>query len=116
MFAPAFIPFGISRFEALFQCLQLNLKGAQDVRSGLQLTLFLLQAFDGQRQRLPVEFAELVEHRELFEVSQTLVERVQFCLPSGNLIGNRLHTAGESAGLFFQGVDLGLVTPAEHIT
>jgi hypothetical protein len=99
----------------LFQGRELALQGAQDVGRRFQLTPFALQPFDLADRGTPVEVAETVEYGQFLQRVEPRLQRLQGLLQVADAPRDGAHPRFDAARRRFQGGDLVLVGPAEHI-
>ena len=80
----------------------------------LELSPFLLQRVDLDRQRLPVEIAKAFEHGKLSQQSEAVVQRRSPAFQLRDPGSAGLHSLLQAARLAFQGGDLRFVRPSEN--
>src|SRR5690606_28403613 len=101
--------------EPFLERAELRLQRAEHVGRGLERVPLRRETLDLDRQRPPVELAEIGEHHELiqraFAVSETSVLLADLC----NARLARLHPPREVRNLLRERRDLRLVAPAEHV-
>src|SRR5690606_12058040 len=106
---------GIDVGEPFLERAELRLQRTEHVGRGLERLPLRRETLDLDRQRPPVELAEIGEHHQLIQRAFALSETSVLLADLGNARLARLHPPREVRNLLRERRDLRLVAPAEHV-